>query len=145
MDNQHKLIKGYRDLSQAEIDSINSIKLAEQDIGQLWQQVSKVEGVDGRMLALAKTNLQDAFMWFIRAVAQPLDVFTLQLPEETFIDRLRNERDVTLGNLSKLNTFIAGELFKNIPSEVQSDLTLQSEIMTQLALILSKRYDEATA
>lgn len=82
MDNQHKLIKGYRDLSQAEIDSINSIKLAEQDIGQLWQQVSKVPGVDPRQLAVAKTKLQEAFMWFIRGVAQPLDVFTLELPEE---------------------------------------------------------------
>jgi hypothetical protein len=81
MDNQHKLIKGYRDLSQSEIDSINSIKLAEQDIGQLWQQVSKVEGVDPRQLAIAKTKLQEAFMWFIRGVAQPLDVFTLMIPE----------------------------------------------------------------
>ena len=145
MDNQHKLIKGYRDLSQAEIDSINSIKLAEQDIGQLWQQVSKVTGVDGRMLALAKTNLQDAFMWFIRAVAQPLDVFTLQLPEETFIDRLRVERDDLLDRLAKLSAFVDGDKASTVPVEVLGDLKLQRDLMTQLALIISKRYDEVSA
>lgn len=82
MDNQHKLVKGYRDLSQSEIDAMNSIKLAEQDIGQLWQQVSKIPGVDQRMLNIAKTQLQQSFSWFVRSVAQPLDVFTLELPEE---------------------------------------------------------------
>ncbi|QEM41089.1 hypothetical protein HYP85_gp078 [Pseudomonas phage Zuri] len=75
MDNQHKLIKGYRDLSQAEIDGMNSIKAAETDIGQLWQQISQIQGVDQRMLAIAKTELQTAFMWFVRAIAQPADAF----------------------------------------------------------------------
>ena len=75
MDNQHKLIKGYRDLTQAEIDGMNSIKAAETDIGQLWQQVSQIEGVNQRMLAIAKTELQTAFMWFVRAIAQPTDAF----------------------------------------------------------------------
>lgn len=82
MDNQHKLVKGYRDLSQQEIDAMNSIKLAEQDIGQLWQQISKVPGVDQRMLNIAKTQLQQSFSWFVRAVAQPVDVYELQLPTE---------------------------------------------------------------
>ena len=82
MDNQHKLVKGYRDLSQSEIDAMNSIKLAEQDIGQLFQQVQAIPGVDQRSLNIAKTQLQQAFSWFVRAVAQPLDVYTLTLPEE---------------------------------------------------------------
>ncbi|MNQ81188.1 hypothetical protein D3C85_961970 [compost metagenome] len=82
MDNQHKLIKGYRDLSQPEVDAMNSIKLAEQDIGQLWQQIKAIPGVDQRALALAKTGLQESFHWFIRAVAKPLDVYELKLPEQ---------------------------------------------------------------
>lgn len=82
MDNQHKLVKGYRDLSQSEIDAMNSIKLAEQDLGQLFQQVQAMPGVDHRCLSIAKTELQQAFSWFVRAVAQPIDVFTLQLPED---------------------------------------------------------------
>ena len=82
MENQHRLVKGYRDLNQSEIDAMNSIKLAEQDIGQLFQQVRKMDGVDQRALALAKTGLQQAFHWFVRAVARPLDVYELHIPEE---------------------------------------------------------------
>lgn len=77
MENQHRLVKGYRDLSQREIDAMNSIKLAEQDIGQLFQQVRKLDGVDQRIMAITKTKLQEAFSWFVRAVAQPLDVYEL--------------------------------------------------------------------
>lgn len=82
MDNQHKLIKGYNDLGQKEIDAINSIKLAEQDIGQLWQQIRDMPSTDPRALSIAKTKLQEGFSWFVRAVAKPLDVFELQIPEE---------------------------------------------------------------
>lgn len=82
MENQHRLVKGYNDLSQSEIDAINSIKLAEQDIGQLFQQIKAMPGVDQRAMVLAKTGLQEAFHWFVRAVAKPLDVYELKLPEE---------------------------------------------------------------
>lgn len=81
MDNQHRLVKGYRDLGQSEIDAMNSIKLAEQDIGQLWQQVRDMPGVDQRMLNIARTQLEQAFSSFVRAVAQPLDVYNLKLPQ----------------------------------------------------------------
>lgn len=33
MDNQHKKITGYRDLTQSEIDGMNSIKALEADAG----------------------------------------------------------------------------------------------------------------
>jgi hypothetical protein len=145
MDNQHKLIKGYRDLSQSEIDSINSIKLAEQDIGQLWQQVAKVEGVDHRQLAIAKTKLQEAFMWFIRGVAQPLDVFTLEIPKETFLDRLRVERDDLNQKYKKLGSYLDTPPFYSLTEEAQSDLRLQYEVMPPYVFIINKRYDEATA
>lgn len=75
MDNQHKLIKGYRDLTQSEIDGMNSIKSLEVDTGNLFKQVSEIEGVDPRALALAKTKLQEGFMWFVRSIAKPVDPF----------------------------------------------------------------------
>jgi hypothetical protein len=76
VDNQHKQIKGYRDLSQAEIDGMNSIKAAEEDIAQLWKQIGKIEGVDPRALNIARTKLQEGFSWFVRAVAKPADPFS---------------------------------------------------------------------
>ncbi len=75
MENQHKKITGYRDLSQSEIDGMNSIKALEKDTGDLFKQISDIEGVDPRLLALAKTNLQQGFMWFVRSIAKPADPF----------------------------------------------------------------------
>ena len=76
VDNQHKKITGYRDLSQSEIDGMNSIKALEAAAGELFKQVGQIEGVDSRLLALAKTNLQQGFMWFVRSIAKPADPFS---------------------------------------------------------------------
>ncbi|OCX57238.1 DUF7681 family protein [Stutzerimonas stutzeri] len=75
MDNQHKKITGYRDLTQSEIDGMNSIKSLEADAGNLFKQIGEIEGVDPRLLSLAKTNLQQGFMWFVRSIAKPADPF----------------------------------------------------------------------
>ncbi len=76
IDNQHKKITGYRDLTQSEIDGMNSIKALEADAGELFKQIGQIEGVDQRTLALAKTNLQQGFMWFVRSIAKPADPFS---------------------------------------------------------------------
>ena len=75
MDNQHKKLTGYRDLTQSEIDGMNSIKSLEADAGNLFKQIGEIEGVDPRLLSLAKTNLQQGFMWFVRSIAKPADPF----------------------------------------------------------------------
>lgn len=84
MDNQHKKIKGYRDLSQTEIDLMNKIKAKAEELNELLDDadtklfsmedpVINQDGLDDvqRYLELAKTNLQQGFMWLIRAVARP--------------------------------------------------------------------------
>lgn len=91
MKDQHTLIKGYRDLSQQEIDLINKIKICEAltleliaDIGVylLTQGVSvpqtdKVErerleqAGPKRWLSIAKTDIETGFMALVRSVAQP--------------------------------------------------------------------------
>lgn len=76
MENQHRKITGYRELNQSELDGMNSIKALEADAGDLFKQIAKIEGVDHRLLALAKTNLQQGFMWFVRAIAKPADPFS---------------------------------------------------------------------
>lgn len=75
MDNQHQKITGYRDLSQAEIDGMNKIKAIETMAGALAKEIAQIEGVDPRLLALARTNLQQGFMWFVRSIAKPADPF----------------------------------------------------------------------
>ena len=75
MENQHQKISGYRDLSQQEIDAMNDIKALERKAGELWQKIQGIEGVDHRALALARTELQTGYMWFVRSIAKPVDPF----------------------------------------------------------------------
>lgn len=71
MDNQHKKIKGYRDLSQEEIDAMNEVKVLAESVGELIEKLESTESVDKRWLAIAKTDLQKGFMAAVRSVAKP--------------------------------------------------------------------------
>lgn len=71
MDNQHKKISGYRDLSQADIDMMNAVKALERLVGEQMALAAALPEVDKRCLALARTELQTGFMWFVRAIAKP--------------------------------------------------------------------------
>ena len=73
MDNQHKHIKGYRDLSQDEIDVMNEIKAEGERLSALCDKLtSALHPVsDGRWVAIGKTHLQQGIMALVRAVARP--------------------------------------------------------------------------
>ena len=71
MDNQHKQIKGYRDLSQAEIDAMNNIKSLANQVGDLIDSLQGNPDIDQRWLSIAKTDLQKGFMSAVRSVAKP--------------------------------------------------------------------------
>lgn len=71
MDNQHKLITGYRDLTDAEIAAMNEVKEHSKDIGALVERLKQVPGLDPRWIAIAQTDLQKGFMSLTRAIAQP--------------------------------------------------------------------------
>ena len=65
-----QLLKGYRQLSQGEIDTLNRIKDKAEEISVLFDEL---EGAapDQRWLAIARTTLQQGFMFLIRAIAKP--------------------------------------------------------------------------
>ncbi len=71
MDNQHKLIKGYRDLSQVEINLMNDIKSMAEQVGILADRVKNTDDTDKRWSSIAITDLQTGFMALVRAVAKP--------------------------------------------------------------------------
>jgi hypothetical protein len=103
MDNQHQKIKGYRDLSQTEIDLMNAIKAKGAELEALVASVNdhvrfqqamahasqhprldseKADVTDAeriakaepaRWAAMARTDLQTGIMKLVRAVAQPTD------------------------------------------------------------------------
>ncbi len=72
MENQHRKIKGYRELSQTEIDLMNEVKEKAAEVGEL---VAKMEGnlavIDLGWLTEGKTDLQKGFMSLTRAIAKP--------------------------------------------------------------------------
>jgi hypothetical protein len=97
MENQHRKISGYRDLSQAEIDLMNRVKAAAAELlllhGEIRQHLSiqqsaafrealedshaeqerfdKAEPL--RWLAMGKSDIQTGVMAMVRAIAQPGD------------------------------------------------------------------------
>ena len=71
MKDQHEKITGYRDLSQEEIDLMNEGKALAEQCGAFIAKLEAYEEADKRNVALGKTNLQQGFMWAIRAVARP--------------------------------------------------------------------------
>lgn len=71
MDNQHREIKGYRELSREEIDAMNLIKSAGAEVGKMISAMEQAQEVDKRWLAIAKTDLQKGFMALTRSIAKP--------------------------------------------------------------------------
>jgi hypothetical protein len=62
-------IKGYSAVSTKSANSVNINKQLEE---QLLQRIEFLESdVDKRCLAIAKTELQSAFMWLNRAIFKP--------------------------------------------------------------------------
>lgn len=92
MENQHRLIKTYRELNQTEIDLMNECKLLEAHFHVLHEKISNhvqkqcdiadsaddnteydrlADATPYRWLAISKTNVEQGFMALVRAVAQP--------------------------------------------------------------------------
>ncbi|HHV7519287.1 TPA: DUF7681 family protein [Burkholderia orbicola] len=71
MDNQHKQIKGYRELSQAEIDAMNRVKAKAEEVGLLIDELRAVSSLDQRWINIGATDLQKGFMSVVRGIAQP--------------------------------------------------------------------------
>jgi len=69
--NNGKNIKGYRDLSQEEIDMMNEAKEIAEAVGNLCDKLSKNEKMDQRWIKIGTTDLQKGFMSLIRGIAQP--------------------------------------------------------------------------
>lgn len=99
MENQHRKIKGYRELSQAEIDLMNRIKAKGSELLELQHELDQMLRAQAdeksgnaaantadcaefyrfadaeplRWAAIGKTDIQTGVMALVRAVAQPSD------------------------------------------------------------------------
>ena len=71
MENQHKMIAGCRDLTQEEIDLMNTINGMGASVHGMMDALAKIENIDQRWLAIARTDFQTGLMAAVRAVARP--------------------------------------------------------------------------
>mgnify|MGYP001574111711 CR=1 FL=1 len=74
MENQHRQIKGYRELSQADIDLMNKIKTKAAEVGELVTELKNLRvnsALDQRWVAIGATHLQEGFMALTRGVTKP--------------------------------------------------------------------------
>jgi hypothetical protein len=71
MENQHRQIKGYRELSQEDIDLMNTIKTKGVELGELVAKLRATEGLDQRWVSIGATDMQTGLMALTRGVAQP--------------------------------------------------------------------------
>lgn len=71
MDNQHRKINGYRELTEAEINGMNKAKAIGVEMGSLIEHLETQDDIDKRWLAIAKTDLQKGIMSLVRSIAKP--------------------------------------------------------------------------
>lgn len=71
MENQHRQIKGYRELTQEEIDLMNEGKALAEQCGAFIEKLHVSPDADKRWVAIGRTHLQEGFMAAIRSIAKP--------------------------------------------------------------------------
>lgn len=84
MDNQHRMITGYGEMDQGQVDAMNLVKAAEAAYAEVWAHVKALPGVDQRAVATARTHVETGTMWLGRAIARPASPFDGQpVPGQT--------------------------------------------------------------
>lgn len=71
MDNQHRVIKGYRELDAKEIDAMNKVKSLGEECEAVLAILRNRAEYDQRWLSIATTHLQEGLMAAVRAIARP--------------------------------------------------------------------------
>ena len=71
MDNQHRKIKGYRELNQEEIDAMNEVKAMGVKLGELVEKLENNKDLDQRWIESGKTDLQKGLMALTSSIARP--------------------------------------------------------------------------
>jgi hypothetical protein len=71
MSNPFTPVKGYRSLSDGELELINSLKELSEHVGQSIELLRQDPAHDQRWISIGVTHLQQGFMAVIRGVAKP--------------------------------------------------------------------------
>lgn len=72
--NSHN-VSGYRKMADHEVEAINALKQLELKVAAELNAIDALSGHDKRCAALAKTHMEIAFMFAVKAIARPLDPY----------------------------------------------------------------------
>ncbi len=70
MENQHRKIDGYRELSQADIDLMNEGKRLAEVCRLYVEKLNHADDADPRWVAIGRTHRQEGFMAVVRGIAK---------------------------------------------------------------------------
>jgi hypothetical protein len=71
MENQHREIKGYRELNAEEIALMNEVKAQGVVLGALVEKLRAQTETDKRWVSIGATDLQTGLMALTRSIAKP--------------------------------------------------------------------------
>lgn len=71
MENQHKKIKGYRDLTQEEIDLMNEVKSKGAELGLIIEKLNNMDEIDKEWLSSGRLLVQQGLMAVTRSITRP--------------------------------------------------------------------------
>lgn len=71
MENQHQKIKGYRDLTQEEIDLMNEVKTKGAELGVLIEKLDNMDEIDKEWLSSGRLLVQQGLMAVTRSITRP--------------------------------------------------------------------------
>lgn len=71
MENQHREIKGYRELDADEIALMNEVKAKGAELGELVAKLRENKNLDPRWISIGATDLQTGLMALTRSIAKP--------------------------------------------------------------------------
>ena len=72
MKDQHTKIKGYRDLTQEEIDLMNEVKAKGEELENLIAKLRALPSNDSQWIDVGELQLKQGVMSLVRSVAQPI-------------------------------------------------------------------------
>ncbi len=71
MENQHQKIKGYRDLTQEEIDLMNEVKSKGAELGAIIEKLDNIPEIDKNWLVTGRLLVQQGLMAVTRSITRP--------------------------------------------------------------------------
>jgi hypothetical protein len=95
-DKEKPKVAGYTPLSAEQVVLMNQNKLLEELVMRQIDRHELFEAVDKRSVAVARTALQDAFMWLNRSVAKPQRIEPTTETVEKFEDDAGNLIDMLM-------------------------------------------------